>query len=71
MIEVVRINVYENFATFLSDHYIFRNNFKIKQAIVDGSASKPALLPDTNYIGEKTYHIAPYLSAFRAYLMPQ
>ena len=47
MIEVVRINVYENFATFLSDHYIFRNNFKIKQGIVDGSASKPALRQDT------------------------
>ena len=28
------------------------------QGIVDGSASKPALVQDTNYMVEKTYHIA-------------
>ena len=48
---------------------------EIKQGIVDGSAPKPALVPDNNYIVEKTYHTAPYLStfakSFRAYLMPQ
>ena len=43
----------------------------IKQGIVDGSTSKPALRQDTGYMVEKTYHIAPYLGAFGAYLMPQ
>ena len=44
----------------------------IQQGIVDGSASKPSLSPDTGYMVEKTYHdIAPYLGAFGAYLMPQ
>ena len=33
--------------------------------IVDGSASKLALIQDTGYMVEKTYHdIAPYLGAF-------
>ena len=37
----------------------------IKQGMVDGSASKPALRQDTGYMVEKTYHdIAPYLGAF-------
>ena len=39
--------------------------------IVDGSASKPSLVLDTNYMVEKTYHIATYLGAFGASLMPQ
>ena len=39
--------------------------------MVDGSAAKPALRQDTGYMVEKTYHIAPYLGAFGAYLMPQ
>ena len=43
----------------------------ISQGIVDGSASKPVLIQDTNYMVEKTYHIAPYLVAFGAYLMLQ
>ena len=44
---------------------------RIKQGI-DGSARKPALIQDTGYMVEKTYHdIAPYLRAFGAYLMPQ
>ena len=35
--------------------------------MVDGSASKPALRQDTDYMVEKTYlHIAPYLWAFEA-----
>ena len=38
------------------------------QGIVDGSASKPALVQDTNYMVENPYHIAPYLRAFGAYL---
>ena len=29
----------------------------------DGSARKPALVQDTNYMVEKTYHIAPYLGS--------
>ena len=36
---------------------------------IDGSARKPALGQDTGYMVEKTYHIAPYLGAFVAYLM--
>ena len=36
--------------------------------MVDGSASKPALVQDTNYMIEETYHIAQYLGAFGAYL---
>ena len=36
-----------------------------RQRIVDGSAQ------DTTYMVEKTYHKAPYLGAFQAYLMPQ
>ena len=44
----------------------------ILQGIVDGSASKPALIQYTGYMVENTYHdIAPYLGAFGAYLMPQ
>ena len=43
----------------------------ITQGVVDVSASEPALVQDTNYMVEKTYHIAPYLGAFEAYLMPQ
>ena len=35
-----------------------------KQGVVDGSVSKPALLQNTGYMVEKTYHIAPYLGAF-------
>ena len=42
----------------------------IIQGIVVDSASKPALVQDTNYMVEKN-HIAPYLGAFVAYLMPQ
>ena len=38
---------------------------------IDGSARKPALVQDTNYMVEKTYQIAQYLGAFGAYLMPQ
>ena len=39
---------------------------------LEGSASKPTLRQDTGYMVEKTYHdIAPYLGAFRAYVMPQ
>ena len=37
---------------------------------IDGSARKPALVKDTGYMVEKTYHITPYLGAFGAYLMP-
>ena len=47
----------------------------IIQGIVDGSAYKPALAQDTNYMVEKTYHttyhMPPYLGAFRAYLLLQ
>ena len=44
----------------------------LRQGMVDGSASKPALKQDTGYMVEKTYlNIAPYLGAFGAYLMPQ
>ena len=32
----------------------------IQQGIVEGFAYKPALVQDTNYMVEKTYHIAPY-----------
>ena len=35
--------------------------------MVEGSACKPALVQDTNYMVEKTYHIAPYLGALGAY----
>ena len=49
-----------------------RDFWKILQGIVDGSASKPALVQDTGYTVEKTYNdIAPYLGAFGVYLMPQ
>ena len=41
------------------------------QDIVDGYASKPALVENTNYMVEKTYHLAQYLGAFGACLMPQ
>ena len=47
---------------------------KLKQVSqgIDGSARKPALRQDTDYMVEKTYYdIAPYLGAFGAYLMPQ
>ena len=48
---------------------------KLPQGI-NGSPRKPALVQDTNYMVEKTYHIytiyiAPYLDDFGAYLMPQ
>ena len=52
--------------------YTEKGNIYLKQGIVDGSASKPALRQDTGYMVEKTYHdIAPYLGAFGAFLMPQ
>ena len=41
---------------------------------IDGSASKPALVFFYRILAimvEKTYHIAPYLDAFEAYLLPQ
>ena len=38
---------------------------------IDGSARKPQLVQDTEYMVEKTYHIAVYLGAFGACLMPQ
>ena len=38
---------------------------------IDGSARKTALIQDTEYTLEKTYHIAPYLGTFGAYLMRQ
>ena len=48
------------------------DNEKLKQGMVDDSASKPALRQDKGYLVEKTYlDIAPYLEAFGAYLMPQ
>ena len=31
---------------------------------IDGSAHKPTLVQDTEYMDEKTHHIAPYLGAF-------
>ena len=44
----------------------------LRQGIVDGSASKPALRQYTGYMVEKTYHdIEPYLGDFGAYVMPQ
>ena len=53
-------------------HWLMKDYFdRILQGIVDGSASKPALRQDTGYMVEKTYNIAPYLGAFRAYVMPQ
>ena len=55
----------------LNQHGILMSQL-LKQGIVDGSTSKPALIQDTGYMVEKTYHdIAPYLRAFGAYLMPQ
>ena len=38
---------------------------------IDGSTRNPALIKDTEYMVEKTYHKAPYFGAFVAYLMPQ
>ena len=38
---------------------------------IDGSARKPVLRQDTGYMVEKNYHMAPYLGAFEAYLLPQ
>ena len=52
---------------FFLTSFCFEN--KLLQGIVDGSVSKPALVQDTNYMLEKTYHI--YLGAFGAYLMPK
>ena len=46
------------------------NKHWIRQGI-DGSARKPTLLQDTDYMVEKNYHIAPYLGAFEAYSLPQ
>ena len=38
---------------------------------IDGSARKPAPLPDIDYMVEKTYHhLAPYLGPLGAYLLP-
>ena len=37
---------------------------------INGSVRKPALVQDTYYMVEKTYHKAPYLGAFGAYLLP-
>ena len=58
-------------------------NLTLQQGI-DGSTRKPSLVPDTNYMVEKTYHIAPLvlvdndpkrlyclLGTFWAYLMFQ
>ena len=57
---------------FIGYIFIIRIALIIRQRMVDGSASKPALKQDTGYIVEKTYlDIAPYLGAFGAYLMPQ
>ena len=36
-----------------------------------GSVRKPVLIQDTEYMVEKTYHIAQYEGAFGAYLMYQ
>ena len=53
--------------TMCSDIYIY-----IYLQGIDGSLRKPALMQDTGYMVEKTYHdTAPYLGAFRVYLMPQ
>ena len=57
------------FLTFSKRFSLFLTN--ITQGKVDGSASKPTLVQDTNYMVEKTYHTAPYLGAFEAYIMPQ
>ena len=46
-------------------HFIVLSKTEIQQGIVDGSASKLALVQDTNYMVEKTCHIAPHLGAFR------
>ena len=43
----------------------------VKQQGIDDSARKATLVQDTGYMVEKTYHIAPYLGAFEAYIMPQ
>ena len=43
----------------------------VKQQGIDDSARKATLVQDTGYMVEKTYHIAPYLGAFEAYLIPQ
>ena len=41
------------------------------QGKVDSSASKPALVQDTNYMVEKPYHNPQNLGACGPYLMPQ
>ena len=57
---------------YVVNHIIFVENMKVKVAHgIDGSARKPAFVQDTNYMVEKTYHIARYFGAFGAYLMPQ
>ena len=38
---------------------------------INGSVRKPTLIQETGYMIKKTYHIAPYLGAVGAYLMPQ
>ena len=38
---------------------------------IDGSARKPALLQDTDYMVDKTYKVVPCYGLFGAYLMPQ
>ena len=46
-------------------------SFLVFKQGIDGSACKPAFIQDTGYLAEKTYHIAPYLGNFGAYLIPQ
>ena len=46
-------------------------NFETFNKEIDGSAHKPVLMQDTEYLVEKTYHIAPFLGTFGAYLKPQ
>ena len=43
-------------------------HFKTVQGM-DGSARKPALLHDTDYIVEKTHHLASYFGSFEAYYL--
>ena len=49
---------------------LLKLSVRFKQ-VIDGSARKPALRQDTGYMVEKNYHMAPYLGAFEAYLLPQ
>ena len=54
------------FGAYLMGYKRVKN--RMTKGIVDGSASKPTLVLNTNYMIEKIYYIAPYLDAFRAYL---